>query len=72
MDILRSDDQASQSQVSQDNETTKSESLAAALYDLGLNYLLRSRLVCADAGEGSGLWEQDVYLSLPEVVELAG
>ncbi|CAN0151264.1 unnamed protein product, partial [Ectocarpus fasciculatus] len=43
---------------------------AAALYDLGLNYLLRGRLVCSDAGEGSGLLAQEVYEDLPEVAEL--
>lgn len=43
---------------------------AAALYDLGLNYLLRGRLVCSDAGEGSGLIAQEVYEGLPEVAEL--
>lgn len=44
---------------------------ASALYDLGLNYLLRARLLCADSGEGSGVWAQDVYQHLPEVEELA-
>lgn len=45
--------------------------LAPALYDLGLNYLVRVRLVCADSGEGSGLWSGDVYRDLPEAVELS-
>ena len=68
IDLLRCDEQAGQK-----NSLTnaKSERLAAALYDLGLNYLLRCRLLCADSGEGSGLWGADVYLSLPEVVELS-
>ncbi|CAM9761809.1 unnamed protein product [Ectocarpus sp. 12 AP-2014] len=43
---------------------------AAALYDLGLNYLLRGRLVCSHAGEGSGLEAQESYEGLPEVAEL--
>lgn len=54
-----------------DSHEVPSDSLASALYDLGLNYLLRARLVCADAGEGSGLWEQDVYDHLPEVSDLS-
>lgn len=49
---------------------TKAE-LAPALYDLGLNYLVRVRLVCADLGEGSGLWSEDFYRDLPEAVELS-
>lgn len=44
---------------------------AAALYDLGLNYLVRARLACSDAGEGSGLLPQEVYQELPEVADLA-
>lgn len=44
---------------------------AAALCDLGLNYLVRARLVCSDAGEGSGLLPQEVYEDLPEVADLA-
>lgn len=44
---------------------------AAAFYDLGLNYLLRARMACSDAGEGSGLFSQEVYEELPEVAELA-
>lgn len=44
---------------------------AAALYDLGLNYLVRARLVCSDGGEGSGLLPQEVYEELPEVAALA-
>ena len=44
---------------------------ASALYDLGLNYLLRARLLCADSGEGSGLWAMDVYERLPGVEDLA-
>ncbi|CAM9753532.1 unnamed protein product, partial [Laminaria digitata] len=44
---------------------------ASALYDLGLNYLLRARLLCADSGEGSGLWAQDVHEQLPGVEDLA-
>lgn len=44
---------------------------AAALYDLGLNYLLRARMACSDAGEGSGLCAQVVYEELPEVADLA-
>lgn len=44
---------------------------AAAHYDLGLNYLLRARLVCSDAGEGSGLLAQSVYDDLPAVADLA-
>ncbi|CAB1097731.1 unnamed protein product [Ectocarpus sp. CCAP 1310/34] len=43
---------------------------AAAYYDLGLNYLLRGRLICSDAGEGSGLIAQELYEGLPEVAEL--
>lgn len=73
-DILKSHVRVSQesqaAEVSPDDEIANLEKLSAALYDLGLNYLLRSRLVCADAGEGSGLWEQHVYLSLPEVLQL--
>lgn len=45
--------------------------LAPALYDLGLNYLVRARLMCADSGEGSGLWNDDFYRDLPEVVEVS-
>lgn len=48
-----------------------SESLAAAIYDLGLNYLVRARLLCADAGEGSGLWEESAYQQVPQVSKLA-
>lgn len=44
--------------------------LSPALYDLGLNHLLRARLVCAEAGEGSGLWASDVYENIPEAAEL--
>lgn len=44
---------------------------SSALYDLGLNYLLRARLLCADSGEGSGLWAKDVYDQLPGVDDLA-
>lgn len=44
---------------------------AATLYDLGLNFLLRARLACSDAGEGTGLFAQEVYEGLPEVAELA-
>ena len=44
---------------------------SSALYDLGLNYLLRARLLCADSGGGSGLWAQGVYDQLPGVDELA-
>lgn len=44
---------------------------AAALYDLGLNYLVRARLLCSDAGDGSGLLPQEMYEELPEVADLA-
>lgn len=44
---------------------------AAAQYDLGLNYLLRARLVCSDAGDGSGLFAQSVYDDIPAVADLA-
>lgn len=45
--------------------------LASALYDLALNYVVRARILCSDAGEGSGLWRQEVYDALPEVAQLA-
>lgn len=44
---------------------------AAALYDLGLNYLVRARLLCSDAGDGSGLLPQEMYEKLPDVADLA-
>lgn len=68
VDLLQSDEQMEQKNS---HTSAKSERLAAALYDLGLNYLLRCRLLCADSGEGSGLWGADVYLSQPQVVELS-
>lgn len=51
--------------------TGEDNDLSPALYDLGLNHLLRARLVCAEAGEGSGLWTSDVYENIPEAAELA-
>eukprot|EP00903_Cladosiphon_okamuranus_P012909 g12052.t2 len=44
---------------------------AAAFYDLGLNYLVRARLLRSEAGEGSGLLPQEVYEEIPEVADLA-
>ena len=58
-------------QLLRDDEWKKEDSLSPALYDLGLNHLLRARLVCAEAGEGSGLWPQEDYENIPEAAELA-
>ncbi|CAM9704269.1 unnamed protein product [Scytosiphon promiscuus] len=54
-----------------EQETAAVALKAAAHYDLGLNYLLRARLVCADAGEGSGLFGQSAYDDLPAVADLS-
>ena len=47
-------------------------SSALALYDLGVNYLVRASLECQDAGEGIGLIGHEVFHVLPEVARLRG